>query len=172
MKKLLLFLIPVIALGILTALYFIFELRILKLLSISQENIQSQNILRIILGIPSLLILSLSYWIIILKDKLNVAKSALQTHINNKSKQVDTPLEDVEVKILLILFHAPFAMPQNSLLEAVGISHQLTHFHFEELSRRNMIKHKRSISGVTRGLKLWALDHEGRRYLKDHNLTS
>ena len=69
MKKLLRFLIPLIATGTMAALYLIFEVRILQLLSTWPKETQPQNLLRITLGLASLLIMGLSYWILELKGQ-------------------------------------------------------------------------------------------------------
>ena len=69
MKKLLRFLIPLIATGTMAALYLFFEVRILQLLSTWPKETQPQNLLRITLGLASLLIIGLSYWILELKGQ-------------------------------------------------------------------------------------------------------
>ena len=101
MKILLLFLIPVIATAILGVLYFVFEDYILELLSTWPKKTTPKNILRITLGLSSLLILSLSYWIIVLKEK--------QTRIEQINKKLasdpENPLVVDRLSKLLVDFH-------------------------------------------------------------------
>lgn len=75
MKKLFRFLIPLIASGTLYALYALFEIRILKLLSTWPKDTEPQNILRAIFGGISVLVFLLSYWITLLREKRNENKS-------------------------------------------------------------------------------------------------
>jgi hypothetical protein len=96
-KTLLRFLIPLIATSTIVALYLIFEVRILQLLSTWPKETQPQNILRITLGIASLLVLALSYWVLELKSKIENKKatpiSPSQSSPTLKSKTKDVPFE-------------------------------------------------------------------------------
>lgn len=98
-QKWLLFLIPLIATGTLGVLYSIFEGRILQLLSTWPKNTLPQNILRISLGIASLIILVLSCWILELKSQRKgkgVAQSSQpQSSPPPKSKAKDIPIDDL-----------------------------------------------------------------------------
>lgn len=78
------FLIPLIGTGTLVAIYLIFEVHILKLLSTWPKETEPQNILRIILGIVSLAVLLLSYWIILLREKNSALRSKVDS-TENKS---------------------------------------------------------------------------------------
>jgi len=69
-KKIYRFLIPLISTGTIVTLYLIFEYRILQLLATWPKETEPQNILRAVLGVASLLVLLLSYWVILLKDKI------------------------------------------------------------------------------------------------------
>lgn len=75
MKNWFLFLIALIATGTLGVLYSIFEVHILQLLSTWPKSTQPQNILRISLGVSSLLILALAYCISELKSQLRKKKT-------------------------------------------------------------------------------------------------
>jgi hypothetical protein len=83
MKKLLRFLIPLIATALLAALYLIFEVRILQLLSTWPKETEPQNILRVVFALASLLVLLLSYWVLVLKDKEKSLQSNLNSVENN-----------------------------------------------------------------------------------------
>lgn len=89
MKKLFRFLIPLIGTGTLVALYLIFEVRILKLLSTWPKETEPQNILRIILGIVSLAVLLLSYWIMLLREKESTVPSNVDSTGNESISNIN-----------------------------------------------------------------------------------
>lgn len=97
LKKALHFLIPVVSLAVLNVLYLIFEDRFLQVLSTWPKSTLPQNILRITLGIASLLVLALSYWVLELKRKLNGKKIDSISNVPSspppKSKTKDYPFE-------------------------------------------------------------------------------
>jgi len=87
LKKSVLYLIPLVGGAILVKVYFLFQLRILKSLSIEQSEQLEKIRLEIYLGIPFLLLIALTYWLIILYDKHKKLKNQitnLKDSIKNK----------------------------------------------------------------------------------------
>lgn len=79
-----------------------------------------------------------------------------------------TLLDEIKIKILLLLSKQQDILPDEQIAEIVNINPQIVKFHLQELGISSMVGYA-SYVGSPRG---WYLAQEGRRYLIEHKLIS